>query len=64
MLLSLQNLKQLNRDAVELNEKLKEIISELDEQSANLAGMRDISLRIHKAFELYRRLVNEAKGHN
>lgn len=60
-MLALHTLKQLNEDAAALNEKLKEIVAQMDDQCTSLDGMRDISLRIRKVFELYRSLVNDMK---
>lgn len=55
----IETLKELSKDTVELNKKLKNILVEIDNQNLNLAGMRDVSIRIRKSFELYKSLVNE-----
>lgn len=57
-MLELQNLKILNKEAVELNDTLKGIVSDLEEQFENLENMRGVTIRIRKAFELYRKLMN------
>lgn len=56
---SIEVLKQLKNDTITLNQKLKEIVLLVDDQSISTEGMKDISLRIKRAFDLYRSLVNE-----
>lgn len=58
-MISLSTLKSLKNDSIVLNKKLKEILEMTEEHNLNLDGIRDISLRIRKAFELYKSLVDE-----
>lgn len=61
---TLQALRQLNEDTMALNERLKAIVAQIDDNHSSLSGMRDVSLRIRKAFELYASLVSELKTHS
>lgn len=58
-MLDLQTLERLNEDSKELNTRLREINNLLDEQCTSIEGMKDVTERISKAFELYRALVEE-----
>lgn len=58
-MLSLDVLKKLKEDSIELNRQLKEIIASVDEQSFSMDESRNITLRVRKTFELYRSLLAE-----
>jgi hypothetical protein len=58
-MLDLQTLERLSEDSKELNTRLREINILLDEQCGSIDGMRDVTERISKSFELYRALVEE-----
>lgn len=61
-MLDLQSLEKLNEDSKELNTMLQEINGLLDAKCCSMEGMRDVTERISKSFELYRTLVEELEG--
>lgn len=55
----LETLKRLKENSIEINKHLKDINNLIDSQISNVDGMCDITLRVKKAFSLYKTLVNE-----